>query len=184
MELRLSLPAEGRDYDARLTEIERLVALLPGIPDLSRRLDDIETRLLFPGLSSREFAGEIADLQLLGAILDRPGAGDPHIVGATRYWASTSSVADDDTISLPTITANSAGHGFIHVSAAGVIDESAEFEIDSTGTAALIRGTANVVVNADTDTKLCIGTAAAQNPMTLRNRLGGPKTIMAKLWYN
>jgi len=102
---------------------------------------------------------------------------------ALNFWSTAESVADDGTIALPTITANYAAHGFITVSAAGVIEQSAEFEIDSTGDAALIRATAAVVVNADTDTKLCIGTADNQNPMTVKNRLGGTKLILINLGY-
>jgi len=107
-----------------------------------------------------------------------------NLAKALGYWFSSSSVADDGTVALPTITANASAHGFIQVSSSGVINESAEFEIDSTGTAALIRGTANVVVNADTDVKVCIGTAAAQNPLTIKNRLGGTRTVMITIWYN
>jgi hypothetical protein len=98
-------------------------------------------------------------------------------------WSTAESVADDGHIDLPTITANCAAHGFIQVSSSGIINESAEFEINSTGNAALIRGTANVVANADTDTKVCIGTAAAQNPMIIKNRLGGTRNIMITLCY-
>ena len=102
---------------------------------------------------------------------------------AINYWSTSESVADDGTIALPTITANYAARGFIIVSAAGVIEQSAEFEIDSTGTAQIIRGSALVTINADTDLYLCIGTAAAQNPMTVKNRLGGTKLVMINLWY-
>ena len=110
--------------------------------------------------------------------------GDPVVINGAIHWASATSVADDGTVALPTITANSSGHGLVQVSSAGVINESAEFEIDSTGNVQIIRGTANVVVNADTDGKVCIGTAAAQNPMTVKNRLGGTRTVMIKIWYN
>jgi hypothetical protein len=105
-------------------------------------------------------------------------------VGGTKYWGSTTSVADDGTIVLPAITANASAHGIVQVSAAGAIEQSAEFEIDSTGNVALIRGTDNVVANADTDGMLCIGTAAAQNPLTIKNRLAGAKTVLISLWYN
>ena len=101
-----------------------------------------------------------------------------------EYWSSTSSVLDDGTVVLPTITANYCAHGFIHVSAIGVIEQSAEFEIDSTGMVVIIRGTVAVVTNENTDNKLCIGTTASQNSMTIKNRLGGTKTVMITLWYN
>ncbi len=102
-----------------------------------------------------------------------------------QYWASATNIADDGHVDLPTITANYSGHGFIQVSSAGTIVESAEFEIDSTGTAQIIRGTANVVVNANTDGKMCIGTAAAQNPMVIKDRLGaGTRYHMITFWYH
>ena len=97
--------------------------------------------------------------------------------GVNRYCYSAA-LADDASIALPTITANFSGHGFIQVSSSGVINESAEFEIDSTGDAALIRATANVIVGADTDGKVCIGTADNQNPMSIKNRLGGARNVM------
>jgi hypothetical protein len=109
---------------------------------------------------------------------------EPVSINGAIHWATAESVADDGHIDLPTITANYAAHGFITVSASGVINESAEFEIDSTGDAALIRATSNVVVNADTDGKLCIGTADNQNPMVIKNRLAGVKLIMITLWYH
>lgn len=106
-----------------------------------------------------------------------------HIVNSAKIdWVLTANVLDDGVVILPTITKSA--HGFIVVSANGVIEESAEFEIDSTGTASVIRDRGTVVVNADTDANLCIGTAAAQNPMTIKNRLGGTKTIIITLWYN
>mgnify|MGYP001480130613 CR=1 FL=1 len=102
---------------------------------------------------------------------------------ASVLWASAAALADDATIALPTITANFAAHGFVQVSSSGVINESAEFEIDSTGTCQIIRGTANIVINADTDGKFCLGTAAAQNPMSFKNRLGGARNVMITLDY-
>lgn len=106
-------------------------------------------------------------------------------INGAIYWASATSVADDGTVTLPTITADSSAHGWIRASRSVAITESAEFEINSAGTAVIIRGTANVVVNADTDDKLCIGTAAGQNPIIVKNRLGGANHKVAiELWYN
>lgn len=105
------------------------------------------------------------------------------VVGDTTYWTSATSIVDDGTVTLPTITANYSAHGFIQVSSAGAIVESAEFEIDSTGTVVVIRDRGAVVINADTDGYLCIGTAAAQNPTIIKNRLGGTRIIMINLWY-
>ena len=107
----------------------------------------------------------------------------PVTIGSVEDWRYAAAIADDGTKELPTIAANYAAQGNVIISSAGIIDESAEFEIDSTGTCQIIRGTANVVVNADTDTKLCLGTAAAQNPLTIKNRLGGAKNIMITMMY-
>jgi hypothetical protein len=104
-------------------------------------------------------------------------------IGTVEDWRYAASIADDGTKSLPTIKANYAAIGNIVISSSGVIDESAEFEINSTGNCQIIRGSANVIVNADTDTKLCLGTAAGQNPLTIKNRLGGVKNIMITLMY-
>jgi len=108
---------------------------------------------------------------------------DTLYVSVTGRYRFAAELADDATQAIPTITANFAAHGRVVVSSAGVINESASFEIDSTGTAQLIHATANIVINADTDGKFCIGTAAAQNPMTFRNRLGGARNVMINLWY-
>lgn len=107
----------------------------------------------------------------------------PVTISDVEDWRYAASIADDGTKELPTIKADYAAIGNIVISSAGVIDESAEFEIDSTGTCQIIRGSANVIVNADTDTKVCLGTAAAQNPLTIKNRLGGVKNIMITIMY-
>ena len=107
----------------------------------------------------------------------------PVTISDVEDWRYAASIADDGTKALPTIKADYAAIGNIVISSSGVINESAEFEIDSTGTCQIIRGTANVVVNADIDTKVCLGTAAAQNPLTIKNRLGGVRNIMITIMY-
>jgi hypothetical protein len=170
------------EFLSLIVDLELRLSMVGHYPDYSRRLDDIESRFLAL-CESRDDSRKIADLEILETFATGSPLPQNELNGA-KYWAVVVNVADDGTVLLPTVTADAAGHGFIQVSAAGVIEQSAEFEIDSTGTAALIRGTAAVVVNADTDTKLCIGTAAAQNPMTIKNRLGGTKTVMLTIWYN
>lgn len=105
-------------------------------------------------------------------------------MGGCKWFGSATSVLDNGTVALPTITANSAAWGQIVVSASGLIEQSASFQIDSTGNAEIISATSGVVANADTGGKLCLGTAAGQNPMTVKNRLGGTKTVMITMWYN
>ena len=56
--------------------------------------------------------------------------------------------------------------------------------VDDDGDVILILNSANVVANADTDTKICIGTAATQEPLTIRNRLGAQKNINLIIWYS
>ncbi len=95
----------------------------------------------------------------------------------TTYIYSIS-LGDDNTTSLPAITTNGIG-----IIAAGTSPEYAEFIVDSTGTVTLIFNTDNVTANADTDGYLCIGTAAAQNPIIIKNRLGSSKTINIFILY-
>ena len=90
-------------------------------------------------------------------------------------------IADDGIKILPTILANYAAKVEVIVSSAGVIDANATFMIDSTGTVTPQVDSGNVVYNVDTDAKLCIGTAAAQNPLTIKYRLG---SAVAKIMIN
>ena len=103
------------------------------------------------------------------------------VTGVYRYAAA---IADDGTAALPAITANYAAKCEVVLSAAGVIDANATFLIDSTGNVTAQVDSGNVVYNVDTDTKLCIGTAAAQNPLTIKNRLGDAKNILIDMRYN
>lgn len=100
------------------------------------------------------------------------------------YWSSATDELDEGSITLPAITANYSGHGFVRVSAAGVIVDSAEFESGSDGNVSLIRGTANIVVGAAcADTKICISTAAAQNPIIVQSRNGAAK-VEIEFWHH
>lgn len=92
-------------------------------------------------------------------------------------------LADDGTLPLPAIASGNTAHGFVSVSAGTVVDESAEFEVGSDGNVSIIRSSANVVANSDTDTKVCLGTAAAQNPLIVKNRLGGTRQVLIDYWH-
>ncbi len=106
------------------------------------------------------------------------------VTGSVKnYWTSATEVADDGTVALPTVTANYPAHGWVQVTTTTTIVESAEFEMGSDGNVSLIRATANVVVNADTDGKFCLGTAAGQNPLTVKNRLNGARQVLITLFY-
>jgi hypothetical protein len=89
-------------------------------------------------------------------------------------------VADDANLTaLPSIT-NSA-FGYIQI---GNNEEYALFLIDNDGDVVLLMNSANVVSGADTDGRLCIGTAATQEPLVIKNRLGASKNVNLMLWYN
>jgi len=93
------------------------------------------------------------------------------------------SVVDDGIITLPAVTTIGRGRVFVEGGATY-----AEFFVNGTGTVTLLGAavltTADVVANADTDTKLCIGTAAAQEPLQIKNRLGAAKVINVEFWYD
>lgn len=98
--------------------------------------------------------------------------------GSLYQWTYQGSVADDGTFNLPAIT--TAAMCLITCGSA----EYALFYIDDDGDVTLIANSANVVANADTDTNLCIGTAATQEPLTVRNRLGGALDVNLIMWYD
>ena len=101
-----------------------------------------------------------------------------------NYWSRTTEILDDGEITLPTVGADWSLSCEVILSSAGVIDANAKFLMDSTGTVTQQYDSGNVVYNIDTDTKLCIGTAAGQNPLIIKNRLGGTKNIFVILFYN
>lgn len=87
-------------------------------------------------------------------------------------------VLDDETFNIPIIT--NGGRGIM---VAGLDEERSDFSIKSDGTVNLIIASANVVANADTDGKFCIGTSVA-SPCVIKNRLGATKAVMLQLLYN
>jgi hypothetical protein len=104
--------------------------------------------------------------------------------GGLKYYSLAAAKNDEDSITLPTITANYSGHGFVRVSSAGVIQDSCEFESGSDGNVSLIRGTANVVVGAAcANSKICISTAGAQNPIVVQSRNGAAQ-VEIEFWYH
>ncbi|MFW9899732.1 MAG: hypothetical protein ACFFDY_00415 [Candidatus Thorarchaeota archaeon] len=103
-------------------------------------------------------------------------------VGVERQKVWRTSLADDATDSLD-ISVTDACRGFIISSNSGVVDAWAEFVLGGDGNVTLTNNSANVVANADTDANLCIGTAAAQEPLTIKNRLGGSRVIQIHIWF-
>lgn len=100
--------------------------------------------------------------------------------GAIKFFAHNKSVADDASITLPTVTTNGFGVVICDTDAS----ERSQFFVDSTGTVTLINNAGSVVANADTDANLCIGTAATQEPLLIKNRLGATKVVNVILFYD
>lgn len=95
-----------------------------------------------------------------------------------REFIYNGEVIDDAYVLLPTIEYSAKGWVII-----GDNEEHTDFYVDSTGTVTLVNNSTNVVANADTDENLCIGSSATQEPLQIKNRLGGIKRIMLKLEY-
>ena len=103
--------------------------------------------------------------------------------GATavlNFYGFNKSLADDGTTTLSAVTTN--GIGAVCIDSASL--KYTFFVVDATGTVTLISNSASVVANADTDTNLCIGTAVTQEPLTIKNRLGGVKVVNILFWYD
>jgi hypothetical protein len=92
-------------------------------------------------------------------------------------WNET--VLDDATFTLEAATNH--GVGEIATSNGAVF---AKFTVDNDGDVSIIYCVGNVVANQDTDGYLCIGTAAAQEPLTIKNRLGVSKVVTVFFWHN
>lgn len=86
-------------------------------------------------------------------------------------------LGDDLTFTLPVLS--SGARGFCEI---GDDEERVDFSIKADGTVNLMILSTNVVANADTDGKFCIGTSVA-SPVVVKNRLGASKQIVFKVWY-
>lgn len=118
---------------------------------------------------------QIFDLVGTGAVV----FGSGKIKEFHREWYGIAdTLADDATFNLPIVT--NGGHGFLVI---GADEERAQFTIKSDGTVNLIMASANIVVNANTDNRFCIGTGVA-SPCVIKNRLGATKSVLLQFWYN
>jgi hypothetical protein len=88
-------------------------------------------------------------------------------------------LADDGTFTLPFELTAPGGWGMAFCGN----NEYSMFRVSGSGVVVLFNTTANVVANADTDTKFCICTAAAQDPMIFKNRLGASAALFLVIWY-
>lgn len=99
--------------------------------------------------------------------------------GNLKFFGHNKNVADDAYITLPAISNHAYG-----ICIVGNNEERTQFWLNSTGTVVLLNNSANVVANADTDTNVCVGTSAAEEPLLVKNRLGATRRISVMLWYD
>jgi hypothetical protein len=86
---------------------------------------------------------------------------------------------DDATYTLPFELVAPGGWGMVF----GGNNEYSFFRVSGSGVVSLMNNTANVVANADTDGYFCIGTAAGQDPLVFKNRLGVSANLFLVMWY-
>lgn len=98
--------------------------------------------------------------------------------GSLFQWTYQGEVADNGEVTLKAITTAAMGLVICGPS------EYAIFLVDDDGDVTLIANSANVVANATTDTNLCIGTAATQEPLVIKNMLGGALDVNLIIWYD
>lgn len=128
----------------------------------------------------------------IGATTPGTGTFTSVSIGGESYVSYAGAVADEDTLTLPTISAGYTGRGIVRFTTTGstTVTDSTEFEAGSGGITAtpnpdnIIRSTANVVYGAScADVKICIGTASGQNPIQLKFR-NGTGTAQYEFWYH
>lgn len=101
------------------------------------------------------------------------------VTGKLKTMVYQANLADDITFSLPVITSSAFG-----IIAIGSDQEHTLFTVTGGGTVTLISNSTNVAANQDTDAKLCIGTAASQEPLLVKNRLGSTLNVNLFLFYD
>jgi hypothetical protein len=86
---------------------------------------------------------------------------------------------------LPSVSSNWSMNCDLVLSGSGAITAYSKFNMDSSGTITVMydSGGGSVGYNVDVGTILCIGTAAAQNPLIIKNRYGSTQNLLLSLWY-
>jgi hypothetical protein len=98
--------------------------------------------------------------------------------GTLNEYRYIGSLADDAVYTLPFDITNAA-FGF-----AALINEYCWFHINAAGNVHLTGQSSNTVANADTDGKLCIGTANSQEPLQIKNRRASAGTLFLIIFYD
>lgn len=99
--------------------------------------------------------------------------------GNIKEFRYKGSLADDAAYTLPFELTAPGGWGMAFCGN----NEYALFRVSGAGVVTLIYNTTNVVANADTDTKFCVGSAASQDPLQFKNRLGSSAILFITMWY-
>jgi hypothetical protein len=99
--------------------------------------------------------------------------------GTLKFFTHNAEIVDDGTFNLPSITS----HAFGWI-VAGDNEERSLFWITAAGVVTLTSNSTNVVANADSDAKLCLGITSPEEPLTVKNRLAAPKMISLFMWYD
>jgi len=113
------------------------------------------------------------------AVLGAANTLENKVPTGTDFQFYDETVVDEGTFTLEAVTNH--GWGKILANNGAVY---AEFVVDNDGDVAIIFNSGDVVVNQDTDAYLCLGTAAAQEPLTIKNRLGSSYQITCFFWHN
>ena len=174
--------------------------LLPGLMLVGDTLDDsgtyplilldarqnntvVQNRALFGIRTYTTYRMKVLPLGEMQTLASDRAASPVYCTNPLNFFGYNASKADDAIIYLPPVTTN--GFGVVIASPSGAtISERTQFFIDNVGNVTLINNSANVVANADTDGKLCIGTAGAQEPLQIKNRLGGTRILNVLFWYD
>ncbi len=83
-------------------------------------------------------------------------------------------VANNGTVTLPTVTTGWSGHGFITI---GTDGDRAEFTVDASGNVNLAWGSSGVVTNSGAASKVQVGGATPANPVVITNATGSSVNI-------
>ena len=128
--------------------------------------------------SSTATPGQILKANADGLPVDATNT-DAEVAGVIAgQYRHTGNVLNAGIFTLPVIANGARG-----VMIVGTDEERADFSIAANGTVNLIMASSNVVANANTANKVCIGTSVA-SPCVIANNLGSTKAIMLQLWYD
>lgn len=102
-------------------------------------------------------------------------------MGGSNRCQYAASVANNGTVTLPTITSGYSGQGEITI---GADTDHAQFTTDASGNVNLIWTSAGIVANAATASKFQLGAATPANPVVLTNATGGAVTVVLSFIYH